>query len=167
MRTWWPVVALCVVVLLASCGGSPRAGTVEKRDATDAYGGPYETGAAPASPVDSPSSSAMMTAPAALPSPPSETPSVSVAKPTATATTVEIRIVNFDFVPAEVTVPAGTTLVWRNVSPTTHTVTAKDGAFDSGLLEGGKDYSVTLTQPGTYEYWCTLHPEMVGRVIVR
>jgi len=81
--------------------------------------------------------------------------------------TVEIRIVNFDFEPAEVTVPLGTTVIWRNVSPTTHTVTAKDGAFDSGLLESGKHYEVTLTQPGTYEYWCTLHPEMVGRVIVR
>lgn len=167
MRAWWPVVVLCVVVLLASCGGSPGGGKVENGGATDGYGGPYETGSARASPAVSLRPSAVATAPAVLPSLPSETPTVPVAQSTATATTVEIRVVNFGFEHAEVTVPVGTTLVWRNVSPTTHTVTAKDGAFDSGLLEGGKDYSVTLTQPGTYEYWCTLHPEMVGRVIVR
>ncbi|GBD19181.1 Amicyanin-alpha [bacterium HR27] len=155
MRTRRQFLVSVAVMLLASCGQSPRSATVQSGGVTDGYGS-YDYGPSLASPARSSSPSIVTTAPA-----PGR-------QPTVTSTgTVEIRIVNFDFKPAEVTVPAGTTLVWRNVSPTTHTVTAKDGAFDSGLLEGGKDYSVTLTQPGTYEDWCTLHPEMVGRVIVR
>ncbi|MCX2727753.1 cupredoxin domain-containing protein [Thermomicrobium sp. 4228-Ro] len=167
MRRCWFVVALCTVVLLASCGSSPRTGTVENESSAGGYGGPYETGSVRVSPAVSPSPSAVTTAPAAMPSPPDMTASVPVAQQTATGTTVEIRVVNFGFEPAEVTVEVGTTVIWRNESPTTHTVTAKDGSFDSGLLEGGTSYSVTLTKPGTYDYWCTLHPEMVGRVIVR
>lgn len=155
MRTRRQFLVSVAVMLLASCGQSPRSATVQSGGVTDGYGS-YDYGPSLASPERSSSPSIVTTAPA---------PSRQL---TVTSTgTVEIRIVNFDFEPAEVTVPLGTTVIWRNVSPTTHTVTAKDGAFDSGLLEGGKDYSVTLTQPGTYEYWCTLHPEMVGRVIVR
>jgi len=87
--------------------------------------------------------------------------------PRAGPTTIEVRVVNFGFEPAELTVAPGTTVIWRNDSPTTHTVTAKNGAFDSGLLESGQTFSFTFREPGTYEYWCTLHPEMVGRIIVR
>ena len=81
--------------------------------------------------------------------------------------TVEIAVVNFGFQPAEVTVAAGMTVVWRNVSPTTHTVAAKNRSFESEFVEPGGSYSVTLREPGAYDYECTLHPEMVGRIIVR
>ena len=164
MRWRWLMASILLAVLLVGCQASPNRRTGTTPESTEAAAGP----AGPAGPLRSP-------APTASPVPEARPSAVVGAEPTSTSVpvtaspslSVEIRVVNFGFEPAEITVAPGTTIVWRNDSPTTHTVTAKNGAFDSGLLEGGKDYSVTLTQPGTYEYWCTLHPEMVGRVIVR
>lgn len=105
------------------------------------------------------------------PTTPPVTPTPSGASATGTVSpasvVIEVRVVNFGFEPASIEVAAGTRVVWRNESPTTHTVTAKDGSFDSGLLEPGRTYEVVLERPGTHEYWCLLHPEMVGRVTVR
>ncbi len=104
------------------------------------------------------------------PTPP-VTPTPSGASATSTVSpasvVIEVSVVNFGFEPASIEVAAGTRVVWRNESPTTHTVTAKDGLFGSGLLEPGRTYAVVLERPGTHEYWCLLHPEMVGRVTVR
>ncbi len=78
----------------------------------------------------------------------------------------------FAFVPATITIKAGTTVVWKNVSVVAHTVTSDDGkAFDSGLsnpiaAQTGT-YSHTFNTPGTFPYHCTIHPYMKATVIVQ
>lgn len=76
-------------------------------------------------------------------------------------------IENFAFVPEGVTVSVGETVTWRNLTPsTTHTVTSPDDAWVSQTLGGGETFSVTFDQPGTYGFFCTIHPSMVGAVEV-
>ncbi len=82
------------------------------------------------------------------------------------ATGSSITISNFAFSPASITVPAGTTVTWTNKDSPTHTVSAKDGTFDSGNLATGATFSYTFSQKGTFEYSCKLHPSMSGKVIV-
>jgi plastocyanin len=166
MRRSWSIVAVLAVLLVAGCGGRPNSGTMPSGASGSGYGGPYDYGPRYATSVPTPAAAASPSAPQAL------SPAPGTAAPTAIPTvaeggTVEIAVVNFGFQPAEVTVAAGTTVVWRNVSPTTHTVAAKNRSFESEFVEPGGSYSVTLREPGVYDYACTLHPEMVGRIIVR
>lgn len=76
------------------------------------------------------------------------------------------RIVQFAFVAADIDVPVGTRMTWVNDDPAPHTVTADDGAFDSGQLDSGATWSVVLDTPGTFAYHCDIHPTMVGTVRV-
>jgi len=71
--------------------------------------------------------------------------------------------------PSTITVVIGVnnTVVWTNNDNMEHTVTATDKSFDSGLIEPGQSFSWTFTSPGTYTYFCTLHPWMKGTVIVK
>jgi len=78
----------------------------------------------------------------------------------------DVRIADFSFGPATLSVPAGSTVRWVNGGVAPHTVTARDGSFDSGFLSTGDGFARTLTIPGTIEYFCTLHPTMTGTVIV-
>lgn len=82
------------------------------------------------------------------------------------ADTVEIK--NYAFAPAAVTVPVGTTVTWVNEDTVPHTVTAKSGPakFDSGQLASGASWSATFATPGTYDYYCADHPQMVARITV-
>ncbi len=84
----------------------------------------------------------------------------------ARAATHAVEITDFTFAPAELTVVAGDTVTWTNLDPVVHTATSTTGAFDSGDLAQGASYSVTFTTPGTYDYLCTPHPQMTGRIIV-
>jgi plastocyanin len=68
--------------------------------------------------------------------------------------------------PATITVAPGTTVTWTNNDPVVHTVTADDGSWDSGNLSQGRTFSRTFDTAGTYTYHCTVHPWMVGTVIV-
>lgn len=68
--------------------------------------------------------------------------------------------------PASVTVGPGTTITWRNVDDRPHTVTDRAGSFDSGIFDTGGTYTRTFETPGTFQYFCTLHPDMVGTVSV-
>jgi plastocyanin len=63
-------------------------------------------------------------------------------------------------------VPAGTTLTWRNDGAVIHTATAADGSWDTGDIPGGGSASVTFETAGTYNFNCTPHPWMLGRVII-
>lgn len=81
-------------------------------------------------------------------------------------TDAAVTISDFAFDPPTLTVAAGTTVTWRNVDDEPHTVTAADRAIDSPPLDGGDRYSLALTRPGTYTYFCRLHPHMVGTVVV-
>jgi plastocyanin len=98
---------------------------------------------------------------------PQATPEASPAAdagPASATQTVEIEIQNFEFSPATLTVPPGTTVVWTNTSPTPHTVT---GDFaDSGIMETDGTFEWTFTDPGTYAYICALHPAMEAQIIV-
>ncbi len=80
---------------------------------------------------------------------------------------VAIVIKNFAFSPATVEVPAGTVITFDNQDTTAHTATSTDGAFDSGNLNPGESYSITLDKPGTYTYTCTYHPNMKGTIVVK
>lgn len=78
----------------------------------------------------------------------------------------EVRIHDFAFGPKEIHVRAGETVRWTNADPAVHSVTADDGAFDSGLLKEGEGWSRRFDEPGRYPYHCTPHPFMKGVVIV-
>jgi amicyanin len=65
------------------------------------------------------------------------------------------------------TVPAGTTVTWVNRDDDVHTVVSTTLAFKSAGLETDEAYSFKFTTPGVYEYFCTLHPLMTGKVIVK
>ena len=77
-----------------------------------------------------------------------------------------VTIVDFAFSPYSVWAPAGSTVSWYNAGAAPHTVTSTTGAFGSGTLGSGGGYSVTLWTPGTYTYYCSIHPSMTGSVIV-
>lgn len=79
-----------------------------------------------------------------------------------------IAIQNFAFVPKTVTVPAGTRVVWTNRDEEPHTVTSAGNQFTSSkALDSGDVYAATFTKPGTYAYYCSIHPMMVGTIIVQ
>ncbi|HKW95231.1 MAG TPA: cupredoxin domain-containing protein [Methylomirabilota bacterium] len=78
---------------------------------------------------------------------------------------VEIKAHDFDT--PTLTVRPGTTVTWINQDDDTHTVTSTTGVFKSPGLDTGETFSYTFVNPGTYEYYCTLHPLMTGKVVVR
>jgi plastocyanin len=65
------------------------------------------------------------------------------------------------------TVSLGTTVTWVNSDSVPHTSTADNGAWNSGTLQAGGQFSVTFQSAGTLSYFCTIHPGMVGSVIVQ
>jgi plastocyanin len=73
---------------------------------------------------------------------------------------------NFTFVPARLTVKAGTTVTWRNEDDIPHTVTSAARLFKSKALDTDDSFSFTFTEPGTYEYFCSLHPRMTATIVV-
>lgn len=79
----------------------------------------------------------------------------------------QIAIFNYKFDPAVLTVPAGTKVTWTNKDEVPHTVVSSDQRFTaSGGLDTGDTYSYTFTTAGSYEYFCTLHPFMKGKIVV-
>jgi len=79
----------------------------------------------------------------------------------------QVTIDNFTFSPATLTVPSGTTVTWTNQDDMVHTVTEANRGFSSKGLETGDTYAHTFTAPGTYTYFCALHPRMTATVIVK
>lgn len=79
------------------------------------------------------------------------------ATPADTSDTAEVAIQGFSFNPEELTIPAGTMVLWTNTAGATHTATADDGTFASGALSSGDAYSFTFNTPGVYAYYCELH----------
>jgi plastocyanin len=78
-----------------------------------------------------------------------------------------ITIDNFTFTPPELTVAVGTTVKWVNHDDIPHLVVNKDKAFRSKALDTDDSYSYTFASAGTFDYFCGLHPHMVGKVIVK
>lgn len=79
---------------------------------------------------------------------------------------VRVDIRDYAFAPAEIRIRAGQTVVWTNRDAVGHTSTSTSGGWDSRLLTTGESYRMTFEQAGTYEYVCTPHPNMRGRVVV-
>jgi plastocyanin len=84
----------------------------------------------------------------------------------AVAVDPSVTISGFSFQPASLEVGVGTTVRWDNQDPAAHTVTASDGAFDSGSLASGEAFEHTFDTAGTFAYACAIHPSMLGTVIV-
>ena len=77
-----------------------------------------------------------------------------------------VHIKNFAYVPATVTVAAGSTVRFVNDDGEAHTVTSDAKTFDSGGLDSGDSWSYRFAAPGTYPYFCAVHPYMHGAVVV-
>jgi amicyanin len=78
---------------------------------------------------------------------------------------IAVKIGNFTFGPQELKVKAGTTVTWTNEDDIPHTVVSPNN-FRSKVLDTDGKYSFTFTTPGTYKYFCSLHPHMTGTVVV-
>ncbi len=78
-----------------------------------------------------------------------------------------VRIDNFSYSPPMLVVAPGTTVTWTNADDDAHTVVEKDRKFKSGALDTDDTFSQTFTAPGEYEYFCSLHPRMVGKIVVK
>jgi plastocyanin len=80
-----------------------------------------------------------------------------------------VTIAGFAFDPAEIVVEGHGTVTWTNSDGAAHTVTARDESFDSGRLANGESFTLDTegVAPGTYEYFCRIHPRMVGTLVVR
>ncbi len=79
----------------------------------------------------------------------------------------EVRIDNFTFGPDALTVPVNSTVTWLNKDDVPHVINSTDGVFRSKALDSDDKYSFTFSKPGTYEYFCSIHPKMTGKIIVR
>ena len=77
-----------------------------------------------------------------------------------------VEIKNFAFGPKTITIKKGTKVAWTNQDSVSHTATADDGSFDTGLLAKGESGSVTFDKVGTFSYHCTPHPNMKAAIIV-
>ena len=80
---------------------------------------------------------------------------------------MEVKIDNFSFGPTTLTVAAGSTVTWVNHDDIPHTVVSTDGAFKSKVLDTDEQFSFTFTKPGTYAYFCSIHPKMTGTLVVQ
>src|SRR3984885_11718900 len=85
----------------------------------------------------------------------------------ASAASVEVVIDNFVFGPQTVTVPVGATVTWTNHDDIPHTVVSTEGVFKSKVRDTDEKFSYTFTKPGTYPYYCSVHPKMTGQVVVK
>jgi plastocyanin len=87
----------------------------------------------------------------------------------ATAQAPTVTIDNFAFAPALVVIAPGTKVTWTNKDEEPHTVTSADGGttFKSEALDTGDKFSFTFDKPGTYKYFCSIHPHMIGTIVVK
>ena len=96
-----------------------------------------------------------------------ETRTVNVIDNSNNPTTHYIDIQGYAFSPSSITINVGDTIVWTNYDSASHTVTSNDGTFDSGGISTGNTFSFTFTSAGTFNYYCSPHPNMTGSVTVQ
>jgi plastocyanin len=87
--------------------------------------------------------------------------SVSAGPPSA-----EVKIDNFSFIPQAITVKTGTQITWTNGDDIPHTVVSDDQSFKSKVLDTDEKFVFTAVKPGTYSYFCSIHPKMTGKLVV-
>ncbi|MET8628921.1 cupredoxin family copper-binding protein [Kitasatospora sp. NPDC004669] len=156
---WLVAVAVAGALgLLSACGGSSHpesAGALSPGPGQTLAGFPGASGTSGTVAVSAPPSTSS-TSPAG-------------GQPSAPAAANAVTIKNFAFSPPTLTVKAGTKVTWTNTDPDAHTVTSKEGSggpLQSAALATNDTYSYTFTQPGTYPYYCTIHPYMTATVEV-
>ena len=91
---------------------------------------------------------------------------VAASKPAATEDAT-ISIHNFAFGPVAMTIPPGTTVYWKNLDGEPHTVRSVDSLFRSDPLDQNDSFKFKFDKPGTYRYVCSIHPQMVGTIVVK
>jgi len=79
----------------------------------------------------------------------------------------EVRVDNFTFAPVDLTVSVNSTVTWVNKDDIPHVVASNDGVFKSKALDTDQKFSYTFTKAGTYPYYCSIHPKMVGKITVQ
>ena len=79
----------------------------------------------------------------------------------------QVKIDNFSFAPETLTVKAGTPITWTNGDDIPHTVVSEDQSFKSKVLDSEDKFTFAPSKPGTYSYYCSLHPKMTGKVVVQ
>jgi plastocyanin len=89
------------------------------------------------------------------------------AKGEAAASQLQVQVDNFTFGPATLTVPVNSTVTWVNKDDLPHVIASNDGVFKSKALDTDDKYSYTFTKSGTYAYFCSIHPKMVGTIVVK
>ena len=92
---------------------------------------------------------------------------VQAAQTNTPAKAVAIAIDNFKFGVVSIEIPAGTTVTWTNRDDVPHTVASSTKVFKSPPLDTEESFSYTFKEPGTFEYYCSLHPRMVGKIVVK
>ena len=137
------VLLLALTLILPACGGTATTPT------------PKPTSTLTPTPVLTPTP-ALTTTPA--PTPPSTA--------TPVPSQANVNISGFAFVPQTLSVPPGTTVTWTNNDSTSHTIASNDNLFQSGALAKGATFSHTFAQKGTFNYHCSIHPSMTGKIIV-
>jgi plastocyanin len=163
-------ITLIVPVLLAAAVAA-RAGTPD--EAYWAAPGDTNMPSAPA-PARSPGATPQV---AAAPAPAAAAPADHATDAPTTATNITIaaaaaadtsvNIKDFAFAPTATTVTVGTTVHWKNLDGEPHTVRSVDATFRSDPLDQNDSYSVKFDKPGTYKYVCSIHPQMVGTIVVK
>ena len=83
-------------------------------------------------------------------------------------TAYQVGIRNFHFEPMQLVVPAGATVTWTNHDEEPHVVTSAGNQFKSSpALDTDDHYSAVFTKPGTYAYYCSIHPQMTATIVVK
>jgi plastocyanin len=85
----------------------------------------------------------------------------------APAAGAEVKIDNFSFTPATLTVAVGTQVTWTNRDDIPHTIVSDDKTFKSNALDTDEKFTYTFAKPGTYSYFCSIHPKMKGTIVVQ
>jgi len=145
------IVTSLLSLLLAACGQS----------GADSSGG-SETQSPPAPTVSRNSNTEMSKM--EMPAKPSPAAGKDLPNP---STANQVMVENFSFQPGTLTVKAGTTVTWVNHDDEPHTVNENNKTFKSGTLDTDAKFSYKFTSPGTYSYFCSLHPRMTGQIIVK
>jgi plastocyanin len=89
------------------------------------------------------------------------------AKGEAAASQLQVQVDNFTFGPATLTVPVNSTVTWVNKDDLPHVIASNDGVFKSKALDTDDKFSYTFSKSGTYAYFCSIHPKMVGTIVVK
>jgi len=79
----------------------------------------------------------------------------------------DIKVDNFTFSPETLTVSVNSNVTWTNKDDVPHVIASTDGLFRSKGLDTDDHYSFKFTKPGTYNYFCAIHPKMTGKIVVQ